>query len=329
MRRREFMALASGAVVGLPLVSHAQQLGNVPVIGFLGAASPGPYAPFVAGFVNGLNEAGFVDGKNVTVIYRWAEGKYDRLPALANELVAHNVALIMATGGLPSSLAAKAATTSIPIVFTLGADPVTFDLVASLNHPGGNITGVVLYVYLLHSKLLELAHELVPDAAIVAMLVNPDNPPETAPQLTDVVAAARAIGAKLIVLNATRENDFDAAFATLEREKARVLLVSADAFFLSKRDHLVALAASHAVPTIYGFRQFVEANGLMSYGVSLVDSYRQAGGYAARILRGEKVADLPVLQPTKFELVVNLKTAKTLGLAVPQSILARADELIE
>ena len=321
MRRRDVIATLAGAAVAWPFIARAGE-DPIPEIGFLGSTSPAPYAPFLAGFLRGLNQAGFV----VTITYRWAEGKYDRLPDLARELVARNVSVIIATGGLPTSLAAKAATTTIPIVFTLSSDPVKFGVVASLNRPGGNITGVTLLAYKLDAKRVEMAHELVPRVAVIALLENP-NSPQADTQSADVEAAARAIGQRLVPLKASSENDFEAAFATLVSEKAGALLVSADPFFLSKCDQLTMLAARHAVLAIYEWREFPDAGGLMSYG--LTDAYRQAGDYAGRILSGAKPADLPVLQPAKFELVINLKTAKAMRLTVPQTLLLQAADVIE
>jgi putative ABC transport system substrate-binding protein len=327
MRRRDLMAMLGGAAAAWPLAARAQQ-SPVPTIGFLGSTSPGAYAPFVSGFLHGLNEAGYVESRNVAIVYRWAEGQYDRLPALAGDLVARNVSVIVATGGLPSSLAAKKATATIPIVFTLGSDPVKFGVVDSLSRPSGNVTGVTLFAYLLDAKRIELAHELVPNAAVIALLVNPSSP-QAEKQAAETEAAARAIGQRLVVLNASSDSDFEPAFATLERRKAGALLVSADPFFLSKRDRVTTMAARRAVPAIYEWREFADAGGLMSYGVSLTDAYRQAGAYVGKILSGTKPADLPVLQPTKFELVINLKAAKALGITIPPTLLARADEVIE
>jgi ABC-type uncharacterized transport system substrate-binding protein len=328
MRRREFITLFGGAAATWPLAARAQQPA-MPVIGFLGATSPEGYATFVAGFRLGLKEAGFVDTENVAIVYRWAEGQYDQLPALAADLVSHRVSVIVATGGLPSSLAAKQATETIPIVFTLGSDPIKFGLVSSLNRPSGNITGVTLFAYLLDAKRVELMHELVPGASVVALLVNPNSPAQAEAQYTDVAAAARKFGQQFIILRAGTVSEIDSAVATIAQTKSSVLLVSADPLFLSRRDQLVALVTRHAIPSIYEWRQFAEAGGLMSYGIDLVDAYRQAGIYVGKILRGAKPGDLPILQPTKFEFVINLKTAKVLGLTVPNTMLVAADQVIE
>jgi putative tryptophan/tyrosine transport system substrate-binding protein len=325
IRRREFIAGLGGAMTW-PVVARAQQ--PLPVIGFLSSASPQAYAPFVAAFRQGLSEAGFLEGSNVTLEFRWANGQYNLLPGLAGELVRRPVTVIAASGGLPTVAAAKSATATIPIVFTLGSDPVRFGIVASLNRPGGNITGVTLIAYLLDAKRVELLHELVPNAAVIALLENPSSQ-QAVSQTTDTRTAARASGQQLLVLNASTEREIEAAFASLAQQGAKALLVSADPFFLSRRDQIVALARGLAVPTIYEWHEFVDAGGLISYGVGLTDGYRQAAAYVGRILKGEKPADLPVLQPTKFELVLNLKTAKSLGLTVPPTLLARADEVIE
>jgi putative ABC transport system substrate-binding protein len=327
MKRRNFIGLA-GSVAAWPLVARAQRP-SVPVIGFLGAISREGYATFVSGFQRGLKEAGFVDGDNVATVYRWAEGQYDRLPGLAADLVSRHVSVIVATGGLPSSLAAKQATETIPIVFLLGSDPVKFGLVSSLNRPNGNVTGVTLFAYLLDAKRVELMHELVPGASVIALLVNPNNPAQAAAQHVEVEAAARKFGQQLVVLKAGTDGEIDSAIAGIAEKKASVLLVSADPLFLTRRDQLVALVTRHAIPSIYEWRQFAEAGGLMSYGVDLVDAYRQAGVYAGKILSGAKPGDLPVLQPAKFEFVINLKAARALGLTVPNTLLVAADQVIE
>jgi putative tryptophan/tyrosine transport system substrate-binding protein len=327
MKRRDFIGLAGGAA-GWPLVARAQRP-SVPIVGFLGSTSPESYATFASGFQRGLKEAGFVDGDNVAIIFRWAEAQYDRLPALAADLVSRKVSVIIATGGLPSSLAAKQATDTIPIVFVLGSDPEKFGLVSNLNRPNGNVTGVALLAYLLDAKRVELMHELVPGAAVVALLVNPNSPAQAEAQYADVEAAVRKFGQQLVIVKAGTESEIDSAIARVAEKKASVLLVSADPLFLSRRHQLVALVTRYAIPSIYEWRQFAEIGGLMSYGIDLFDAYRQAGIYAGKILGGAKPGDLPVLQPAKFEFVINLKTAKALGLALPNTMLVAADQVIE
>ncbi|MGC2201370.1 MAG: ABC transporter substrate-binding protein [Stellaceae bacterium] len=296
------------------------------MVGFLHFASPGPFAPFVGAFQKGLGETGYVEGQNLAIEYRWAEGHYDRLPSLAADLVARNVDVIVAAGP-PSARAAKSATSAIPIVFSSG-DPVGEGLVASLARPGGNLTGVSILTVELMAKRLELLSELVPRVGVIALLANPSNP-NTEPMMRDVQEAARAKRIQLPVLKAGSESEIDAAFASLVQLQAGGLVVGTDPFFNSRREQLVALAARHAVPAIYEWREFAAAGGLISYGPSLTSIYRQDGIYAGKILKGAKPADLPVQQPTTFELVVNLKTANALGLTIPPSILARADEAIE
>jgi putative tryptophan/tyrosine transport system substrate-binding protein len=330
MQRRTFLG-GSVAILAGPLCSTAgftEQRTKLPVIGFLNGTSPGPYAPFVAAFRRGLSEAGYIEGQNVAIEYRWAEGHYDRLPALAADLVGRKVDLIATSGGPASALAAKSATSMIPIVFVSGDDAVAVGLVASLAQPGGNLTGVSFLDVELMQKRLELLSELVPQAGVIALLVNPNNP-NAERVMRDVREAARAKGVQLLIQKASSESEIDTAFATLVQLKAGALVVGADAFFSSRREQLVALASRHAVPAIYEWREFPAAGGLISYGTSLTGVYSQLGLYAGRILKGAKPADLPVQQPTRFELVVNLKTASALGLAVPPSILARADEVIE
>ncbi len=326
MRRRELMLLMIGAMTA-PRGLSAQQKA-IPVIGYLNGTSPGPAAPFVAAFRQGLSETAYVEGQNVAIEYRWAEGHYDRLPALAADLVGRKVDLIAASGGPASALAAKSATSMIPIVFVSGDDAVAAGLVASLARPSGNLTGVSFLDVELMQKRLELLSELVPQAGVIALLVNPNNP-NAERVMRDVQEAARAKGVQLPIQKASSESEIDAAFATLVQLKAGALVVGADAFFSSRREQLVALASRHAVPTIYEWREFPAAGGLISYGTSLTGVYRQLGLYAGKILKGAKPADLPVEQPTTFELVVNLNTARALGLTVPPSILARADEVIE
>jgi putative ABC transport system substrate-binding protein len=327
MKRREFLGVLGGAAVAWPFAAHAQQPAT-PVIGFLHGASPEAYAPMMTAFRQGLKEAGYVEGHNVAIEYRWAEGHYDRLPALAADLIRRQVAVIV-TGGTPPAFAAKAATSTIPIVIAVGIDPVQVGLVASLNRPGGNVTGLAILTVELAAKRLELLHELLRTATVVAMLVNPTNP-LTEPESRGVLDAGRSLGLQLHVLNASTESEIDTAFRTLVELRADALVVSVDLFLNNQRAQIVALAARHAVPAIYGLRESATAGGLMSYGNDLADFYRQSGIYAAaKILKGAKPADLPVVQPTKFEFVINMKTAKTLGLDVPLGLSAAADELIE
>jgi ABC-type uncharacterized transport system substrate-binding protein len=322
MKRRQFIALL-GSAAAWPLAARAQQQ----PIGFLSAVSPGPFAERLAAFRQGLNETGTIEGRNVAIEYRWAEGQYDRLPALATELVGRRVAVIVAFTN-QAALAAKAATTTIPIVFLVGQDPVKLGLVASLNRPGENITGVSWFGADLEPKQLSLLHELVPNAAVIALLVDL-NAMDVASRVSQVQAAARTLGLQLVVLNARIPSDIDMAFASLVRERAGALVVGRGAFLLSRRDQIIALAARHAIPAIYGFREYAADGGLISYGNDIPDAFRRAGVYTGRILKGDKPADLPVEQPTKFEMVINLKTAKALGLAVPSSMQWLADEVIE
>ncbi len=325
MRRREFLGLIGGAAVW-PLAVHAQQ--TMPVIGFLGSQSPDTVAYVLPAFWRGLGELGFVEGKNVRVEYRWAEDQYDRLPAMAAGLVRDKVAVILASGGNLSALAAKAATATIPIVFPVVADPVKGGLVESFNRPGGNVTGIAMMTIELDAKRMEILQELVPTADVIGALMDSSRQ-EAATQLKSVQDAAQAVGRQLAVASVSNERDFEGAFATLVAQRAGALLVAASPLFTSRRDRLVELAARHSLPAMFQFRELTAAGGLISYGASVVEAYRQAGVYVGRILKGEKPSELPVVQPTKFELVINLKTAKALGLAVPPALIARADEVIE
>jgi len=325
MKRREFMSLLAGAAAW-PLAARAQQPA-MPVMGYLNSRSRDTDTPFLAAFHRGLNETGYVEGQNVAIEYRWADGQYDRLPVLATDLVRRRVTVMAATS-TPAALAAKAATSAIPIVFTTAADPIAVGLVDSLSRPSGNVTGVNSYLSDLGAKRLELLRQLVPNDAVIGMLVNP-NYPDAESQAKDVKEAARTLGQQVHVVNADSEGDLNRAFATFIELKADALLVSLDSFFLSRREQLVALAARHKIPVMYFARDFVLAGGLMNYGSDLADSYRQAGVYTGRILKGAKPVDLPVLQPTKFELSINTTTAKSLGLSIPDRLLALADEVIE
>jgi putative ABC transport system substrate-binding protein len=324
VKRRTFIAGLGGAAAW-PVVAPAQRP-TLPVVGFLNTASRDGYAPMAAAFRQGLKETGYVEGQNVAVEYRWAEGQYDRVSAMAAELVRRQVAVIVAN--TPGVLAVVAATKTIPIVFTTSSDPVQIGLVASLSRPSGNVTGVTQLNNEVASKRLELAHQLAPMATIIAVLVNPTNPNNEA-FVSDLQAAARALGLHLDVLHGSTERDFDTVFATLSRLRPGALVIGSDAFFTSRSEQLAALALRHAVPAIFQDREFVAAGGLASYGASIADSYRLAGIYTGRILKGEKPADLPVQQATKLELVINLKTAKALGLTIPETLLATADEVIQ
>src|SRR5262245_54709308 len=327
IRRRKFLATLGGAAVAWPVAARAQQPSMPVVVGFLNSGSPSALEHLTAAFRQGLNESGYIEGRNVTVEYRWADGRYDRLAELAADLVRRKVDVIFG-GGPPAAVAAKTATRTIPIVFTSGDDPVKAGLVMSLNRPGGNITGVSVFTGQLGAKQLGLLREVVPNASMVAILVNPNNA-LTESVTKDVQHAAATTGHRIRVINASNESDFGPAFATMAELRAGALIVGGDPFFFSRSNQLVALTASRAIPAIYELREFALAGGLMSYGADIRDGYRQAGTYTARILKGEKPADLPVVQPTRFEMVINLKTAKALGLAIPPGVLAIADEVIE
>jgi putative ABC transport system substrate-binding protein len=328
MKRREFITLAGGAAATWPLAARAQQ-SAMPVVGFLSGLSPGGFTERLRGFRQGLKDTGFVEGENVTIEYRWAENQFDRLPVLAAELVRRRVAVIATTGSPAAHFAAKAATTTIPIVFLAAEDPVRLGLVASLARPGGNLTGINFLVGELAAKQLALLRELVPEAARVAVLVNPINATTTATTLGDVDAAARAMRLQIQVLNASTSREIDVAFATFVRERPDALLVTGDPFLNSRRVQLVNLASRHTMPAIFPLREYAEMGGLMSYAGNIIDAFRQIGVYTGRILKGEKPADLPVVQLRKFELVINHQTARMLGLTVPPTLLATADEVIE
>ena len=327
MRRREFISLFGGAAAAWPLAARAQQ-SAMPVIGFLNAASAKDYTRQLAAFLKGLGETGYVDGQNVVIEYRWAEGQNDRLPSMVADLVRRQVAVIAATSS-PAAVAAKAATTKIPIVFEIGSDPIQLGLVASLSRPGGNVTGVTSLAVEVAQKRLELLHQLFPTARIMALLVNPAEPTIAKVTANEVLMAARTFGLEVHVLNASSERDFDEVFAKLMQLKASALVISGGPFFVSHREQLAALTLRHAVPAVFPYREFAAAGGLLSYGSDITDSYRLAGIYTGRILKGDKPAELPVQQAAKVELYINLKTAKKLGISVPNTLIGRADEVFE
>jgi putative ABC transport system substrate-binding protein len=327
MKRRELIAFLGGAAAW-PLAAQAQQR-PTPVIGFLSSRSPGESSPVLAAFRKGLAETGFAEGQNVAIAFRWAEGRYAELPALAAELVGLNVAVVLAAGSTPSARAAKAASSTIPVVFSGVPDPVGLGLVASLNRPGGNVTGMSTLTSELGAKSVEVLKEMLPKAALFAYLVNPSSPSAEDPETNGARMAARALGVELEIVKASTDRELDEVFPAIKALRPDGLIVSPDPFFDSRRDRLVALSAQHAMPAKYGWREYVLDGGLMSYGTDLPDNYRRAGVYVGRILKGEKPADLPVMQPDKFELVINLKTARALGLEVPPRLVERADEVIE
>ena len=327
LRRREFITLLGATAGAWPLAARAQQPA-MPVIGYLGAQSPAAFASRIAAFRQGLGETGYVEGRNVAIEFRWAQGRHDRLPGLAADLVARQVAVIVAPGGAPAAIAAKSATTSIPIVFEMGADPIAIGLVASLNRPGGNLTGVSSLNVEVTPKRLEILHEAIPTGAVVAVLLNPTSPTADS-QLKQLQEAARTLALQLHVLHASTEGEFDKAFATLHQLRPKGLVVASDTFFATHSEQLAALTARHAVPAIQQSRDFALAGGLMSYGGNFVESHRQAGVYTARVLKGDKPGDLPVQQVTKVELLINLKTAKALGITFPLALSGRADQVIE
>jgi putative ABC transport system substrate-binding protein len=328
VRRREFITLLGGAAAGWPLTARAQQPA-MPVIGLLGSESPDLWAGRMRAFHQGLGETGYVDGRNVAIEYRWAEGHNDRLPALAADLVRRRVTVIVAPGSTPATLAVKAATSTIPIIFWIGSDPIELGLVVSLNRPEDNLTGVTTLNHGLVAKRVQLLHEVVPGTNSIAVLINPTSPTLTKISIEDAQAAARSLGLELHMLNASTERDFDLVFANLIQLRAAGLVIGTDTFFSSRLEQLAALSVRHAVPTIYHFREFAAAGGLIAYGGSLAEAFRGTGVYTGRILKGEKPANLPVQQVTRVELYINLKTAKALGLDIPLPLIGRADELIE
>src|SRR5580704_1861637 len=327
--RRQFIGALGGAAAAWPLAASAQQQPKLPVIGYLDAGSPDKSAPFVDAFRKGLNDTGYVEGKNVTIEYRWADGQNDRMPGMAADLVHLQVSVIVTPGTTPGALAAKAATTAIPIIFSIGADPVAAGLVNTLNRPGGNVTGVTTLGVEVAPKRLEVLHEIVPAASIFALIVNPTNPVLATALARDAEAAARALGVQLHILNASTDSEIEGAFSALHELKAGGLVIGPDTFFNNRIEQIAALALRHSVPAIYQYREFATAGGLIGYGGSITVAYKLAGLYTGRVLKGEKPADLPVQQSTKVELFINLKTAKALRVTVPVSLLGRADEVIE